>query len=202
MKTQVILKRPFMGGEVSQESKSNLFSATDLVKIGNIKRRELDLTSFNLSQYLKGRNTKEFIKELQQKNSVVIKRGRGRSSSTWVHPLLFIDIALALNPKFKIQVYEWLYDELIKYRNDSGDSYKKMCGALYENTNSKRKFSKDIVETAIYIRNKLNVKDWNTASEEELILRNKIHENISLLCDVLKDNNQAIRIGVEQALKI
>jgi len=45
------------------------------------------------------------------------------------------------------------------------------------------------------------VKDWNTASKEQLKLRDKIHNNISLLSDVLRDNNQAIKIGIKEALK-
>lgn len=42
---------------------------------------------------------------------------------------------------------------------------------------------------------------WNKATKEQLDLRDKIHESISLLCDVLKDNNQAIRIGVANHIK-
>ena len=29
-----------------------------------------------------------------------------------------------------------------------------------------------------------------------------LHENIALLCDVLRDNNQAIRIGIEKAINM
>lgn len=200
MKTEVILKRPFMGGEISQKSKSELFSATDLIRIGNLKRRELGMQSFNLSQFLSSKATKEFIEELQKTNSQVIVLGRGRNSQTWVHPLLFIDIALAINPKFKIQVYEWLYDELLKYRNDSGVSYKKMCGSLFENSKNKSEFHKYIVKVANYIKEKLNVEDWEHATIEQLEMRDKIHENISLLSDVLRENDNAVRLGVEKGL--
>lgn len=200
MITQVIVKRPFLGSEISQESKSNLFSATDLVKIINKKRRELELTPFNLSQYLRGKQTKEFIEALQEENETVIKKDRGRNSMTWVHPLLFIDIALAVNPKLKIQVYQWLYDELLKYRNDSGDSYKKMCGALFNNTENKQYFPKYITKVATFIKSKVSVDNWNTANEQQLRLRDSIHNNISLLSDVLKNNDQAVRIGVEKAV--
>jgi len=201
MKTEVILKRPFMGGEISQKSKSELFSATDLIRIGNIKRRELGIQSFNLSQFLNSKSTKEFIEELQKSNEFVLVSGRGRNSQTWVHPLLFIDIALALNPKFKIQVYEWLYDELLKYRNDSGISYKKMCGSLFENSKNKSEFHKYIVKVANYIKEKLKVKDWEHATQEQLELRDKIHENIALLSGVLRENNDAVKIGVDKALE-
>ncbi len=43
MKTEVIVSRPFMGHEINQKSKSGMFDATGLVKIANIKRRELGL---------------------------------------------------------------------------------------------------------------------------------------------------------------
>lgn len=38
MKTEVIVKRPFLGGEIEQKSKSGMFNATDLVGIVNRKR--------------------------------------------------------------------------------------------------------------------------------------------------------------------
>ena len=198
MKTEVILKRPFMGSEIRQKSKSELFSATDLSKIGNKKRRELNLSPFNLSQYFKLKSTKEFIEELQKNNDTVITTGRGKSAGTWVHPLLFIDIALNINPKFKVEVYQWLFDELLKYRNNSGESYKKMNGALYERSN-KINFHKKVTKLANDIKKECEVKNWETASESQLKLRDKMHENIYLLCNVLNDPDEAIRLGIMNA---
>lgn len=199
MKTEVTLHRPFMGGHVRQLSKSELLCATDLVRIGNMKRSELGLSSFQLGQHLKTKTTKEFIETLQQENKyVVVKKGRGRNAGTWVHSLLLIDIALALNPKFKLEVYKWMMDELLKSRNNSGDSFKKMTGALYYNI-PKREAPVIIPKVAKYIKDQCGVKDWNNASEAKLKLRNQMHENISLLCDVLRDYKQAVRIGVQKA---
>lgn len=42
MKTEVILQRPFFHGTVGQKSKSGMFNATDMVYIGNEKRKEVD----------------------------------------------------------------------------------------------------------------------------------------------------------------
>lgn len=201
MKTEVILSRPFMGSFIEQKSKTGMFNATDLTKIANTKRRELGLSSFNLSQFLKTKSTMEFIEELQKENERVIIKSRGASAKTWVHPLLFIDIALAVNPKFKIEVYKWLYDELLRYRNDSGKSYSKMAGALYERTTNKKHFHKFITDVATYIKKSCNVQDWNKASQNELYLRDKIHENIYLLCSVLKDSKYAVKMGVYKALE-
>jgi hypothetical protein len=113
---------------------------------------------------------------------------------------LFIDLALTISPKLKIEVYSWLYDELLKYRNVSGDSYKKMTGALWNNSPNKSRFAKGIVSTAKMIKTACNVTDWESANEKQLNLRDRIHENIALLCDVIKDNNQAIRIGIAKAI--
>jgi hypothetical protein len=131
MKTQVVMKRELFGCEISQQSKTEFFSATELVNAGNKWRLANGHKVFNLSQYMVSKSFLEFKEELEKKYGNTVSSSRGRSSNTWVHPLLFIDIALAINPKLKIEVYEWLFDNLIKYRNNSGDSYKAMSAAIY-----------------------------------------------------------------------
>ena len=201
MQTQVIMKRELFGYEISQQSKTEYFSATELVKAGNKWRRLNNLSDFNLSQYLKSNSFVEFKEELQQKYGNVVNSSRGRNSNTFVHPLLFIDIALAINPKLKIEVYEWLFDNLIKYRNDSGDSYKEMSAAIYVRYANKRDFPNYIKKVANYIKAELKVNDWQTATEAQLKQRDIIHNSIRLLCNVLNDTNQAVRIGVKENLK-
>ena len=93
-------------------------------------------------------------------------------------------------------MYKWVYDELIKNRNNSGDSYKKMAGALFLNTTNKSQFHIGIQKTAETIKKACKVEDWNKATEDQLKLRDKLHNSIALLCDVLRDNNQAIRISI------
>ncbi len=200
MKTEVLMQRELFGMKITQKSKSEFFSATDLSKIGTKWRRANNLSDFNLSSYLSQKGTKEFIIELEKKigEKVVIKN-RGRGVHTWVHPYLFIDIALAISPSLKIEAYEWLFDSLIKYRNDSGDSYKKMCGALYLRATDKKNFHKNIVKVADYIKVECGVTNWDTANEAQLKLRDRIHENVSLLCDVLQDSNKALYLGVQKA---
>ncbi len=200
MKTEVLLKRELFGMEITQKSKSEFFSATDLSKVGTKWRRANNLSDFNLSGYLSQKGTKEFISALEKKtDSKVVIKSRGRGVHTWVHPFLFIDIALAISPTLKIQAYEWLFDSLIKYRNESGDSYKKMCGALYLRATDKKNFYKNISSVADYIKVACGVKDWETANEEQLKLRDRIHENVALLCDVLQDSNKALEIGIRKA---
>ena len=190
------MKRELFGQEISQKSKSEFFSATDLVRAGNAKRLNSGKDIFKLPVYLKSKNTKEFIQSLEDKYGKVKINSRGKNGHTWVHPLLFIDIALAIDPQLKVEVYGWMFDNLIKYRNDSGDSFKKMSGALLKHCNNKRTFVDDIQATARLIRKHVGVEDWQTATQDQLKKRDKIHDHISLLCDVLKDNKQAIRIAL------
>lgn len=198
MKTQVIMKRELFGAEISQQSKSEFFSSTDLVRIGNKWRIANGLKDFNISAFLNNKKTNEFVTELESKYGKVIIKGRGKGKHTWVHPLLFIDIALAINPKLKVEVYEWLFDNLIKYRNDSGDSYREMSASLWSRYDNKRAFPKFISETASNIRSVIGVKDWETATQEQLAIRDKIHHSIKVLCNVLNNAEQSVRLGIKE----
>jgi hypothetical protein len=199
MKTEVIMKRELFGEEISQKSKSEFFSATDLIRAGNKWRVGNGLEIFIFSNWLQNKNTKEFMNFLSEEYGIIKINSKGKNQHTWVHPFLFIKIALALNPKLEIKVYKWIYDELLKYRNNSGDSYKKMAGALFLNSKNKTCFYKEISLVAEKIKLECAVNDWQTAKEAQLKLRDKMHENISLLADVLRDNDQAVRIGIEKA---
>ena len=200
MKTQVLMKRPLFDGSIRQKSDNGYLSANDLMKAGNKWRIKNNKPPVDLQRWFQLEQTKEFVNELEnQLNEKVKIASRGRKGETWLHPYLFIDLALYISPKLKIEVYQWLYDELLKYRNNSGDSYKKMTGALWHNSKNKSNFKESIRKTANIIKKECGVIDWQKASEEQLRLRDKIHENIALLSDVLNDNNEAIRLGIIKA---
>lgn len=202
MNTQVLMKRELFGCTISQQSKTEFFSATELIQAGNKWRNANNMADFQFYQYLKSKSTKEFIDELENKYKVkCLISTKGRNGHTWVHPLLFIDIALAINPKLKIEVYEWLFDNLIRFRNDSGDSYKEMSAAIFVRFGNKREFPNYIQKVANYIKVSLKVDDWQTATEEQLKKRDLIHNSIKLLCNVLNDTDQAVRLGVKENLK-
>jgi hypothetical protein len=203
MQTEVIMKRELFGCQISQKSKSEFFSATDLVRAGNKWRMLNEMSGFDHTQFFQSKSFKELKSELEKKYGIVMISGRGRGNHTWVHPILFIDIALAINPRLKIEVYEWLFDNLIKFRNDSGVSYKRMCGSLFAKTSQKSKFHEYISSVADKIKLACNIKkDWNDASEEQLKLRDKIQDNISLLCEVLNSTDEAVRLGILKTVKL
>jgi hypothetical protein len=182
---------------VSQKSQSGFFSATDLVLAGNKWRIENNLPFFNLASWLKNDSTKSFIAALEADYGGSVKiNSKGKGHHTWVHPFLFIDLALAINPELKIEVYKWLYDELLRYRNDSGDSYKRMCGALWVNAERKDLFSTYIKDVARRIKEAVGVDSWDSANVDNLRMRDKMHHTIAVLAEVLRHNDDAVRIGI------
>ena len=199
MKTEVIMKRQTLGEIISQKSKDGFFSATELVIAGNNYRAMNRMPLVKIESYFKNSANIEFMKQLEEKYGKVKTDGRGRGVHVWVHPLLFLDIALWIDPKMKVEVYEWLLDNLLRFRNDSGDSYKKMCGSLFLYAKNKSSFNKNIQLVAQRIKLECGVKDWNSCNEEQLKLRDRIHEFISFACDMLKDANMAIEIGIAKA---
>lgn len=199
MVTEVVLKRELLGGTVSQSSKTEFFSATDLERIGNAWRIANGKSLFDMNKYFKNKSTVEFTEELEAKYRIKIKiNSRGKGQHTWIHPLLFIDMALAISPALKIEVYEWIFDKLIQFRNDSGDSYKEMAGALYTRCSNYKEFPKKIVDVANHIKTAVGAKDWQTATKEQLARRDHIHRSIKLLCRVMTDVDQIVRLAIDE----
>ena len=109
-----------------------------------VKKKDID-------DFFLNKSTQEYIQVIMQKEglnsetSVYLKSraSRGVNAGTWMHPMLFIDFAMWLNPSFKYDVLKFVYDEMIKYRNLAGDSYKELCSAV------SKLVPKDFVVTAI-----------------------------------------------------
>lgn len=136
MKTNQNMVRKMGDFNVTQRTKDGMFNATNLLRQWN----ESILNTPNLG-YLKKmdkffdlKSTKEFITAIEQNSkdgdSPYLKT-RGKYGGTWMHPYLFIDFAMWLNPTFKLQVIKFVYDELIKHRNLAGDNYRELCSAIY-----------------------------------------------------------------------
>jgi hypothetical protein len=190
------MRKTIFGENIYSDGK--MYSSTDLVKVGNKWRIMKDLPTFCMKTWLASKGNKEFINELSLKfgSENVRVPAKGKGSHTMVHPLLFIDIALAINPKLKVETYEWLFQELIKSRDESDVPYKKMCGALYIRQGNKTAFPAYIQDVAEKIRLACNVTNWQEASEDQLQMRSQIQNNIALLADVLNNNDEAVRIAI------
>lgn len=134
MKTNNVMVRPMGQFSVTQRTKDGMFNATALLKQWN----ESNGMKKELKDYLENKATQEFTaaliseENLHGGNSPYVKsKARAdRGGGTWMHPLMFIDFAMWLNPAFKVKVLKFVYDQMIKYRNDAGDAYKELGAAM------------------------------------------------------------------------
>lgn len=137
MKTNNVLTRPMGDFSVNQRTKDGFFNATDLLRQWNLNTQNFgDLKKKDLDDYLNNKSTQEFVSTIIQKETLsgkngVITSSKGRyNGGTWMHPMLFIDFAMWLNPSFKYEVIRFVSDELILLRDQAGENYKKLSAAV------------------------------------------------------------------------
>lgn len=183
MKTNQVLNRTMGDFEVEQRTSDGMFNATELLKqwnqwvklntqnSGYLKKQK------DLDDFFSNKSTLEYIdviikrENLKERNSVFIK-SRGRNGGTWMHPFLFMDFAMWLNTDFKYEVVKFVYDQLIAYRNEAGDTYKNMCSEIAKIT-PKDKLTAVIQSTArginyiVYGDHERNIR--NLQAEENLM---------------------------------
>lgn len=140
----MILHRPLQQYDVLQRTSDSYFNASELVNAwASVNKKEKKIKDF-----MRLSSTKDFIEELASQETAggnppttdfqavktvkgKIKAGQGSTPDTvWMHPFLFIKLAMWINPKFEYHVIKFVYDQLIKFRHDAGDAYKDMCEAL------------------------------------------------------------------------
>lgn len=129
MKTNVIMNRSMGDLKVNQRTKDGMFNATSLLNQFNV----VNGTRKEIKDYFNNKSTIELIETMNNDddflhggNSPYVKSraSRGINAGTWMHPYLFIDFAMWINPRFKLTVIKFVYDELIKNRHSAGDNYK------------------------------------------------------------------------------
>ena len=117
--------------KVVQRTKDGFFNATELLKQWNVSNN----SKKELKHYFDNQSANELIntiverENLNSRNSAYLS-SRGKNGGTWMHPILFIDFAMWINPSFKYDVIKFVYDEMIKFRNLAGDAYPSMCRAV------------------------------------------------------------------------
>lgn len=138
MKTSIVIYRDLNGIKVRQDSKTSFFNANDLLELYNNNSGE----NKRLQDFLDNEKTKEFKDAIIADNLIHAKSGeleirsmfskRGKYGGTWMHPYLFLDFAMWLSVDFKVTAIKWIYDNIIKFRIECGDSFKEVNQALFE----------------------------------------------------------------------
>lgn len=159
MKTNKIMIRKMGSYEVKQRTIDGMFNATHLANQWKVKNG----VNKQVSDFLRLESTKEFISVLQndinksdsgdslrpdaqqdkingiisKTNAKTIKNGGRIPGEYWVHAYLFIDFSMWLNPRFKLDVIRFVYDQLIELRHSAGDNYKGITSAVqrFDNVN-------------------------------------------------------------------
>jgi hypothetical protein len=181
-----------------QRTKDNYFNANILVDYWNSKNlgNKKVLGNFNSIQ-----STKEFIEQLKKEgidNPIIAGRGSGENAGTWMHPKLFIDLAMWLSVEFKSKVIDMVLDGLIISRNEAGDYYKEMSAVIMEkyveHFNNKP-------PSMLYINEANMIREISNTKGKE---RNEMTEKeLALITNLQKINAQLIskNVGKESRVK-
>lgn len=203
MKTSQVLTRRMGDFEVLQRTSDGYFDANALLaqwnKSGKNERK--------LSLFMELKQTSEFMDALRDELSLsnknylpdtqlVIKgkvstdkKGNKTPAKVWMHPYLFIKFAMWINPRFEVKVIKFVYDQLIEYRNEAGDSYRTMTSAL----------SKIVDRTFLIdaIRDIAKAINYVIFNNHEPLLRNRQADEKCMkeLCELQKDITKLVDFG-------
>ena len=149
MITNNILTRKMGEFDVHQRTMDGFFDAGSLLQQWNSFLPKDSRIKY-VSEFLKMKKTEEFIEEIVRREekspsrkdgvgdykAVVISKGKNTKSGrtpdrVWMHPYLFIDFAMWLNPAFKYEVIKFVHDNLVNFRNRAGDAYRELSAAVY-----------------------------------------------------------------------
>lgn len=126
------MKRPLANFVVEQRTRDAFFNATSLLKQWN---EQTGVTQRHLDKYFASSKTVEFIQTIMKRENLntpkmVYLKSRGRNGGTYMHPILFIDFCMWINPSFKYDVLKFVYDKMLTYRNEAGDAYRELASAM------------------------------------------------------------------------
>lgn len=178
--------------KVEQRTKDGYFDANALLtqwnsKSGN-KRK-------NMSDFRNSKATNEFLEALNEEiaiteisaMAIIEKKGRntakGRTKDEiWMHPYLFIDFAMWLNPKFKLSVIKFVYDQLIQQRNLAGDNYKTLSSSIVKLKGYSFQEIAKAIQWIVY--NKTGKELRQVATQEQLQEINDIQTKLAFAIDM------------------
>lgn len=183
--------------DVIQRTSDGMFNATDLLSQWNNSKGQSKV----IGHYFENSTTKEFINALLEEemkdrktdeislSDLYVKR-RGIFGGTWMTPLLFIDFAMWLNPSFKVKVLKFVYDELLRYRNEAGDAYKEMCSSVASILDKKQ-------NTTMCISKVAKALNYIVYNQHETEIRNKQAEEgkVKELSELEKEISKLINRG-------
>lgn len=131
MTTNQKMQRRMGSISIYQRTKDGFFDATSLLREWNSQTG----MQKQVAHYFELSATQEFVSTIMQRENLKERKsvfiiGRGKGGGTWMHPLLFIDFAMWINPSYRYDVLRFVFDQMLKFRNDAGEAYKEMSAAI------------------------------------------------------------------------
>jgi hypothetical protein len=126
MQTNQLMTRD--GIKKVQRTKDDFFNATAILKEWNKKNPDKQKI---MAEYNKLKSTIEFVRYLKE-NESIDNPLQSSTKGTWMYYKVFIDFAMWVSLEFKSLALGWVFDGLIKSRNEAGDYYKEMCATIME----------------------------------------------------------------------
>lgn len=182
--------------DVLQRTSDSMFNATKLLS----QWKKKSGISKDVTDYFSIKGTKELIdtilveENLHTHKSVYVKSkaSRGNNAGTWMSPILFIDFAMWLNPKFKYQVLKFVYDQLIEYRHEAGDNYSVLTEAVARIPNADYRQIAKAIQWIVF--NKTGKELRQQATQRELKEIAELEKKVAFMIDMgfVKDSYQLI----------
>lgn len=153
-----------------QRTSDGYFNATKLIELWNKGNRQ----NKQLGNYMKNQSTSEYVNQLKSEGierPIIAGRGSGDNAGTWVHPKVFIDLAMWVSVEFKSKVIDYVLDGLIKNRHDAGDYYNEMMKSIlesYVDTHGKKPKPHIYINEANMLKSLVEPKDRNCMTSLEL----------------------------------
>lgn len=169
--------------EVSQRTHDGMFNATELLKQWNIKTG----MQKEVSKFFELQQTKEFLEVLESEENLNTQdstylKTRGKYGGTWMHPYLFIDFAMWINPKFKLDVIRFVYDQLIQFRHLAGDNYKGLTSAVQRFSNVNYSQLAKGLNYVVFNKHEENLRQ--NASETQLKQLSELQKQLAFAIDM------------------
>lgn len=175
----------FTNGIMCVNRKTQMVNLNELIDIGNAYRKEEGMREVGIEDYLRRKETWEFIKVLDSKygkfpelefddkgrveysNAVkqtdLIVSKRGRYGGTYGNLYIALDIATWINPTFKLEVYKTFVEKkIIEIRNEGCESFKLLNKTLASKIEGVDEFDYRVIAKAI--NKKVNgkfIEGWN-----------------------------------------
>lgn len=171
--------------EVKQRTQDGYFNATELLR----KWSESADKRKDINVFLRSKNTKELVNAIDSDTTIIVsKKGAfdvrkgGKNQGTWMQPYLFIDFAMWLNPKFKLQVIKFVHDQLIEFRHDAGDNYKELSSAVQQFKGINFPQMAKGLNWIVFNKHETGIRQ--KATKVELLKLNDVQKKLAFACDM------------------